>query len=69
MNEFKEEIERRRTDRRKKRSSTWIGLVLRIILLIFVIMIMRFLATPKAEITTEILLHPQEQNEIQKDEK
>ncbi|MCD4795875.1 MAG: hypothetical protein K8R49_01710 [Candidatus Cloacimonetes bacterium] len=43
MNEFKEELLRRRENRRKKRISTWTNLLIRILALIFVIAIIRYL--------------------------
>ncbi len=43
MNEFKEELLRRRENRRKKRISTWTNLLIRILALIFVIVIIRYL--------------------------
>ena len=55
MKKFKEEFERRRVERRNKRSSTWIGLIIRILILAFVIMIMKNLGTSRARKTTEIL--------------
>jgi len=42
MKEFKEEIEKRRQERRNVRSSTWINFILRILALIFVIMTIRY---------------------------
>jgi len=42
MKEFKEEIERRRQERRGMRSSTWINFIIRILALIFVVMIIRY---------------------------
>jgi hypothetical protein len=42
MKEFKEEIENRRQARRNMRSSTWINLIIRIFVLVFVIMIIRY---------------------------
>jgi len=42
MKEFKEEIERRRLERRSMRSSTWINFIIRILALVFVIMIIRY---------------------------
>ncbi|OQX71622.1 MAG: hypothetical protein B6D62_01700 [Candidatus Cloacimonas sp. 4484_275] len=55
MKKFREELERRKNERRKKRSSTWIGLIIRILILAFVIMIMKTLGTPVAKKTTDIL--------------
>ena len=43
MNEFKEELLRRRENRRKKRISTWTNLLIRILALIFVIVIIGYL--------------------------
>lgn len=43
MNEFKEELLRRRENRRRKRISTWTNLLIRILALIFVIVIIRYL--------------------------
>jgi len=42
MKEFKEEIERRRQERRSMRSSTWINFIVRILALVFVVMIIRY---------------------------
>jgi len=42
MKEFKEEIERRRQERRSMRSSTWINFIIRILALVFVVMIIRY---------------------------
>jgi hypothetical protein len=42
MKEFKEEIEKRRQERRRMRSSTWINFIIRILALIFVVMIIRY---------------------------
>ena len=55
MKKFQEELERRKSERRQKRSSTWIGLIIRILILAFVIMIMKTLGTPTARKTTDIL--------------
>jgi len=46
MKEFKEEIERRRQERRSMRSSTWINFIIRILALIFVVMIIRYFSNP-----------------------
>ncbi|MCF7859318.1 MAG: hypothetical protein K9N07_08375 [Candidatus Cloacimonetes bacterium] len=42
MKEFREEIEKRRLERRNKRSSTWVNFFVRILALIFVILIIRY---------------------------
>ncbi len=42
MKEFKEEIERRRQERRGMRSSTWVNFIIRILALVFVVMIIRY---------------------------
>ncbi len=42
MKEFKEEIERRRLERRGMRSSTWVNFIIRILALVFVVMIIRY---------------------------
>ncbi len=42
MKEFREEMERRRQERRSMRSSTWINFIIRILALVFVVMIIRY---------------------------
>ena len=42
MKEFKEEIERRRQERRSMRSSTWINFIIRILALVFIVIIIRY---------------------------
>ena len=42
MKEFKEEMERRRQERRGMRSSTWVNFIIRILALVFVVMIIRY---------------------------
>lgn len=42
MNKFKEEIEKRRQERRSMRSSTWVNFIIRILALVFVVMIIRY---------------------------
>jgi NADH:ubiquinone oxidoreductase subunit 6 (subunit J) len=46
MKNFREEIQRRRSGRRNKRSSSWIGVLAKILLLIFVIVMIRFFGNP-----------------------
>jgi len=48
-NDFHDEILRRREERRRKRSNTWLNLIIRIIALIFVIVIIRYFGTVRAE--------------------
>lgn len=40
--DFHEEIERRRSERRRQRSNTWLNLIIRIIALIFILLIIRY---------------------------
>ena len=49
MKEFKEEIERRRQERRGMRSSTWVNFIIRILALVFVVMIIRYFSDPDPE--------------------
>jgi len=42
MKEFKEEIEKRRQERRSLRSSTWINFIIRILALIFIVLLIRY---------------------------
>lgn len=49
MSDFKDEIEDRFEKRHKNKISTWTNLLVRVILLIVVIMIIRFLADPETE--------------------
>ena len=42
MKEFKEEIEKRRQERRSMRSSTWINFIIRILALVFIVIIIRY---------------------------
>jgi len=48
MNKFKDELERRKEERRSKTFSTWKNLILRILLLICVVLIIRYLSSVKA---------------------
>ncbi|RLC51862.1 MAG: hypothetical protein DRI23_04130 [Candidatus Cloacimonadota bacterium] len=47
--DFHDEILRRREERRRKRSNTWLNLIIRIIALIFVIAIIRYFGTVRVE--------------------
>ena len=47
--DFNDEIMRRREERRRKRSNTWLNLIIRIIALIFVILIIRYFGTVRVE--------------------
>ena len=49
MKEFKEEIERRRQERRSMRSSTWVNFIIRILALVFVVMIIRYFSDANPE--------------------
>ena len=49
MKEFKEEIEKRRQERRSMRSSTWINFIIRILALVFVVMIIRYFSDPNPD--------------------
>ena len=44
MNEFKKELERKRQERRSQKSSSWINLLIKIILFVFVIIMLGNLA-------------------------
>ncbi len=46
MKDLREEILRRRQERRNKRSNTWTSLIVKILLLIFVVLMIRFFAYP-----------------------
>lgn len=46
MDNFREEILRRRNERRNKRSPNWLSLVFKLLLLIFVVIIIRFFGKP-----------------------
>ena len=46
MKDFREEILRRRQEKRNKRSNTWTSLIVKILLLIFVVLMIRFFAYP-----------------------
>jgi predicted nucleic acid-binding Zn ribbon protein len=47
--DFHDEIMRRREERRRKRSNTWLNLIIRIIALVFVIVIIRYFGTVRVE--------------------
>ena len=49
MKKFKEEIEKRRQERRSMRSSTWINFIIRILALVFVVMIIRYFSDPNTD--------------------
>ena len=49
MKEFKEEMERRRQERRGMRSSTWVNFIIRILVLVFVVMIIRYFSNPNPD--------------------
>jgi hypothetical protein len=46
MDNFREEILRRRNERRNKRSPNWLSLVFKLLLLIFVVVVIRFFGKP-----------------------
>ncbi|MCF7911954.1 MAG: hypothetical protein K9M99_05465 [Candidatus Cloacimonetes bacterium] len=46
MKVFREEIERRKTERRNRRSSTWGGLLLKLAIFILLILLIRFIISP-----------------------
>ncbi|MBN1326796.1 MAG: hypothetical protein JW996_02470 [Candidatus Cloacimonetes bacterium] len=46
MDDFREEIQRRRYERRQQRSNSWINFILKIIFFIFVVLMIRFFANP-----------------------
>jgi len=65
MKEFKEEIERRRQERRRLRSSTWINFIIRILALAFIVLIIRYFSDSNPDkfrswITTTDSIHVQE---------
>jgi hypothetical protein len=43
LNKFKEEFERRKNERRAKKSNTWVNFIIRLLLLIFLILLIRTL--------------------------
>ncbi|MCK4956047.1 MAG: hypothetical protein KAS49_00320 [Candidatus Cloacimonetes bacterium] len=49
MSDFKKEIEERFENRHKNKFSTWTSFLVRVILLVVLIMIIKFLANPKTE--------------------
>jgi hypothetical protein len=49
VNKFKEEFERRKNERRAKKSNTWMNFIIRIIVLIFLILIIRTLGKTISE--------------------
>ncbi len=49
MKEFKEEMERRRQERRGMRSLTWVNFIIRILVLVFVVMIIRYFSNPNPD--------------------
>ncbi len=46
MKIFKEELERRKEERRQKRSSTWSGLLFKVAILILLILLIRYIISP-----------------------
>lgn len=46
MKLFREELERKRQERRQKRSATWSGLVVKIAIFLLLIMLIRFIISP-----------------------
>ncbi len=58
MSDFKKEIEERFENRHKNKFSTWTSFLVRVILLVVLIMIIKFLANPKTEKFRDFLLEP-----------
>lgn len=50
MKDFREEILRRRNAQRTRRSSSWLGIIAKILLLAFVIVMIRFFGKPFSRI-------------------
>lgn len=46
MKAFREEIERRKQERRSRRSSTWAGLLVKVMIFILLILLIRFIISP-----------------------
>lgn len=57
MKDFHSEIERRREERKRQRSNTWINLIIRIIALIFVILIIRYMNSIRTNRINSILFN------------
>lgn len=55
MSEFKNKIEERRRERREAKSSSWINLLIKIAILIFIITIVRYALTNRGEKTEELI--------------
>jgi len=49
MKIFKEEIERRRAEKREKRSGTWSGLLIKIAIFIMLLFLIKFLLSPAGD--------------------
>jgi len=47
MKAFREEIERKKQERRSRRSSTWAGLLFKVMIFILLILLIRFIISPK----------------------
>jgi hypothetical protein len=52
MKDFREEILRRRNERRSRRSSSWLGFIAKILLLAFVLVMIRFFGKPSTSMRT-----------------
>lgn len=63
-NKFKEELERRISERRKQKTNSWFNLIIRILVLIFVIMIIRYFGSLRAR-KYEIMQKKYEQQKSQ----
>lgn len=61
MNKFKEELERRKEERRNKTLSTWKSLIFRILLLVGVVLIIRYLSSIKANRINDFFNSPDSQ--------
>jgi len=62
MDNFREEILRRRNERKNKRSTNWLSLIFKLLLLIFVVAIIRFFGKPVQKTENYTPLYNTEQN-------
>ncbi|HPR17043.1 MAG TPA: hypothetical protein PLD62_02240 [Candidatus Cloacimonadota bacterium] len=63
-NKFKEELERKMAERRRQKSSSWINLIIRILILVFVVIIIRYFSTMRVK-RLEYLQRTQQNNSLQ----
>ncbi len=66
-NKFKDEIQRRISERKQQKSNTWFNLIIRILALIFVILIIRYFGALREKRIEFLLKNYPQQDTIQVD--